>query len=144
MKINSALNDGASIQWANLTSPYSIPQQIKLKYVRAYDLYLTSICYVFNIQIEENKMPVGGLVLIDVFYKNEKRLASCLHQTSTILTCEVLGSRQYYQLLEISPTKLDGSVEWEGVNINKNISIPFIITFTTYYKSYNMEIVDNK
>lgn len=144
VKINSAQIDGASIQWANLTSSYSIPQQIKLKYKRSYDLYLTNPSWVFNIEIEENKMPVGGLVLIDVFYKNEKRLASCLHQISTILTCEVLGSRQYYQLLEISPIKLDGSVEWEGVNLNKNISIPLNINFNTYYKSCDMEIVDNK
>jgi hypothetical protein len=105
---------------------------------------LTNPSWVFNIEIQENQMPIGGLVLIDVFYKDEKRLASCLHETNGILNCNILGSRQYYQLVEISPTKIDGSVEWEGVNTNKNISIPLIIHFNNYYESYDMEIVDNK
>ena len=143
VKIGASTAD-ASIKWANLTSEYSIPQQVKLNYKKSYGLYLTNPSWVFNIEIQENQMPIGGLVLIDVFYKNEKRLASCLHETNGLLNCNILGSRQYYQLVEISPTKIDGSVEWEGVNTNKNISIPLIIHFNNYYESYDMEIVDNK
>ena len=136
-------NTEASIKWLNLTKTYSIPQYVGLKYEKAYGLYLGSKNWTFNVEIQEKVLPDNSLVKVDAFYNKNKALASCFHK-ERILKCTIEGNSQSRYLVELAPKKDMGTVEWENIDPNKNISIVLNITFTSLNSANGLELIDNK
>ena len=144
IQLDSSENEEASIRWANLTKVYTIPQYAKLKYKRSYDLYLDPTYYWnFKIELLEKSLPENALVKVDVFYSSKNRIASCNYSYS-ILNCKIDGLSQSGYLVEFNPRKINGTIEWENLDPNKNISIALNITFTNFYFANDLKIIDNK
>ena len=118
-----------------------------LKLIKAYDLDIIKesasiIYYSFKVEIGQ-KLSEGDSVNIDVFYNKKKDIAQCTHSNS-ILDCKINVPTITSYLVEISPKKDTGTVVWENVDENKNISIILKVNVTSYTSMTYLDYVDGK
>ena len=149
VQINNALSEGATINWQNLTKVYNIPINTTLKYEDSFSLTYTFISsnsryYDFRVKILENVLPENSVVNIDLYpnlnSKNTK-VSSCIHK-SLFLYCSFNESRSRNTIIQISHTRSQGSIEWE--NLENNITIPTTFPTKSYWKSEDLQFINNQ
>ena len=149
IQINNAQPEGATIKWNKLTSAADIPINTTLKFEDSFNLSTTyansKYTWHFRIKIQEDVLPENGLVNVDIYSTwretIEKIVASCKYQNS-FLNCEFIHSKSSPFLVQISSTKIQGSIEWG--NLEQNNIIPLYFPATNFWESYDLELIDGK
>ena len=149
IQINNAQPEGATIKWNKLTSAADIPINTTLKFEDSFNLSTTyansKYTWHFRIKIPEDVLPENGLVNVDIYSTwretIEKIVASCKYQNS-FLNCEFIHSKSSPFLVQISSTKMQGSIEWG--NLEQNNIIPLFFPATNFWESYDLELIDGK
>lgn len=147
IQINNENIEGATINWKNLTEAYDVPINTSLKYDNSYSLkyhvYGNSKYWDFKVKIKEDVLPAKSTVKIDIFFSDDLKLvATCKYET-LFLNCEFNKTKPNTAfLIQISPTKSLGSIDWE--NLDSNATVPFDFAATNYYNAYDLELINNQ
>ena len=137
IQLNSDFITGATIKWTNLNKVYDILINATLKYVDSYNLQYhfsgnTIRYWDFKVKISEDSLlPENGKAQIDI----------CSHK-EFYLYCSFNKTRPNTYLIQISPTKLSGSIAWE--NLDANVTIPLYSEISTITKYYDLELINNQ
>ena len=90
-------------------------------------------------------LPENSLVNVDILFTERDKLdivvASCKYH-NPFLNCEFTHSKNTPFLIEISSKKIQGSIEWE--NLKQNNTIPLYFPASNYWKSYDLEFINNR
>ena len=146
VQLNYQVTNEATIKWSNLNKVYDIPINTTLKYIDSYSLAYNFISstnryWDFRVKVEENILPENGIVTIDLFFTSEKIISTCKHR-DRVLYCEIDHAKPTSYLIQISPEKESGTVEWE--NLENNVTIPLAYTARTFNQPYNLELINNQ
>ena len=144
IQLNYEVTNDATIKLKNLYDVYDIPINASLKYVDSYCLtyYSTNKNWNFRIKIKNKNLPENSYVNIDLFTSSTgKVLAKCKHQ-NYYLYCEFTFNKPSTYLIQISPIKLIGSVDWE--NLDYNTTIPINYTARSFDQPRFLELIDGQ
>ena len=144
VQLNKEVTNDATIKWKNLYDVYDIPINASLKYVDSYSLayFSTNKNWKFRIKLKDKNLPENSYVNIDLFTSSTgKVVAKCKHQ-NYYLYCEFTFNRPSTYLIQISPIKLYGSVDWE--NLDYNTTIPINYTVRYFDQPRFLELIDGQ
>ena len=148
IQLNSDFITGATIKWTNLNKVYDIPINATLKYVDSYNLHYyfsgnTIKYWDFKVKISEDSLlPENGKAQIDLFFDSSTKLVAICSHKEFYLYCSFNKTRPGTYLIQISPTKLSGSIAWE--NLDANITIPLYSEISTITNFYDLELINNQ
>ena len=146
IQINHQLTNGATIRWTNLNQIYDILIYATLKYddsfFMSYHFVSSSNKYWdFKIKIQEKILPENGIVKVDLFFTSEELVvATCIHN-NFYLNCKFNHDKPANFLIQISPIKYEGSIEWE--NLENNITVPLSVKGRVFVQVDSLEFINN-
>lgn len=147
IQINNALSQGANLNFQNLNNVYNIPINTTLKYEDSFSLTYTFISgnnryYDFRVKIKKEVLPENSVVNIDLYLKSDKKKVSLCTYKSLYLYCTFNESSSIDFLIQISPNRNKGSIEWE--NLQNNVTIPLTFLVNNYWGADNLTFIDNQ
>ena len=146
IKINYQVTNGATIKWKNLLAVYDIPIMTSLKYEDSFSMKYNNTNNIrnweFKVKIQEKVLPENGFVEMDLFYSSTKKVvAKCIHN-NYLLNCQFSQYKQTPFLIQISPERFQGSIEWE--NLQNNVTVPLVYKPTNYRRGYNLTFINEQ
>jgi hypothetical protein len=134
--------EGSSIIWNTEFTEKKITFLASLHLVKAFDLMYLDEKWHFKIEIEEEELPNGSKLQVDILYDNtHKDIASCIYNDKILSCTRDSNIQSPSESLKILTEKTDGSINWEEIEISE-ISMPLTLN-KDLKKAYGLFFDDN-
>ncbi len=132
----------ASVTWSNNIIEKKITTSAQLNFSKAYDLTYLDGKWNFKIKVEDNDLPNGSKLIVDILYDEiNDDTATCIYN-NTILSCERDSSKQEpTESLILKREKGSGSITWEGIE-KDTVTMPITIK-KNLIKAYDLIFSEN-
>ena len=116
------INNKGTVTYSNIKSKLFFKIVIKLKFIKAYDLYFNdNQKWEFKIKVSDSNLPNGKTTIVDVSIGYYSSTAEC-RMDNNILYCEVLYNYQNeFNEIKLLNIKNNGYVEWQNLDNEKEI-----------------------